>query len=178
MFIVFAHPQTYGYLFPLRPQGTMIRLEQDVFTVGRSTNNTHKISDKFKNHAVVSKVHFIIRKEERPSGSCSISIQDKSSNGTYINGKIIGKERSQVLMHNDVIGIEGDRVKNFIFMSTNKEYLNKYPEVLRGKYMVSKELGKGACGTVFLAVRKSDHSSVAIKEINKKQVSMVTGAYP
>ncbi len=160
----------YGYLFPLRPQGPMIKLSADAFTVGRSAKNSHMVPEegnKFYNN--ISKVHFIIRRETK-----GIFLQDKSTNGTFVNGKKVGKERSTVLVHNDVVGMTGEKLKDFIFMSTNREYLEKYPEALRARYTVSRELGKGACGTVYLAVRKSDHVTVAVKEINKKKVRCQT----
>ncbi len=157
----------------MQPQDKMIRLESDVFTVGRSNNNTYVITENFRNCKAVSKVHFIIRKEAAPGGATRVTLQDKSTNGTFVNKKRVGKEKSVDLLHDDVIGIEGERAKNFVYMSTNKEYLRRFPEALRSKYVMSKELGRGACGVVYLGIRKADHACVAVKEINKQKVCKV-----
>ena len=51
----------------------------------------------------------------------------------------------------------------FVFMAANDaEYQKRYPKDLRRDYIVSRELGKGACGTVFLGIKKSDNSFVRI----------------
>ncbi len=156
---------------PLKPHGPRINLDTDTFTVGRSLKNSYRLPEGDRNeYNTISKVHFVIRKEERAGVVSGIFLQDKSSNGTFVNAKKVGKEKQVVLSHNDVIGMIGEKSKHFIFMINNREHLDRYPEALRAKYTISRELGKGACGTVFLAVRRSDHVTVAVKEINKKKV--------
>lgn len=153
----------------------MISLDKDVFPVGRSVKTAFQIvntNDEIRNFEAISKVHFIIRKEAR-----GVTLQDMSSNGTFVNGIKLGKAKTTLLTHNDSIGLFPGKVRHFMFMSTNKDYLRMYPEELRKKYTVSRELGKGACGTVFLGVRKDDHEQVAIKVINKKKTTMVPAAH-
>ena len=53
---------------------------------------------------------------------------------------------------------------SYVFMYTNKKYQGQFPKDLTKKYMVSKKLGNGACGTVFLGFRHTDGKRVAIKE--------------
>ena len=49
-------------------------------------------------------------------------------------------------------------------MYTKKIYQSEFPKELTTHYMVSKKLGNGACGTVYLAFRRKDGKRVAIKE--------------
>ena len=111
--------------------------------------------------------HFVLKKEKN-----AVFLVDKSSNGTFVNGRKIGKNNKITLSHNDEIGLAQAK-KNFIYMANHKEYLDIYPPQLREKYTVCKELGKGACGTVVLGINKTSHEQVAIKIIEKKTVSMV-----
>ena len=167
--------QVFGYLIPLKPKGPMISLDQAEFNVGRSMHNNHVIKPNMmpKNFESISKFHFKIFKDV-PSGA--VYLEDRSSNGTFVNGKKIGKSKKDLLSHNDIIGMTGAKLKHFIYMSTNKDYLKMYPTELRNKYTVSRELGKGACGTVMLGIRKEDYAQVAIKIITKSKVTMVPGA--
>lgn len=153
----------------------MITLDQTEFNVGRSMHNNHVIKQEMmpKNFESISKFHFKIFKDT-PSGA--VYCEDRSSNGTFINGKRIGKGKKDLLSHNDILSMTGAKLKHFVYMTTNKDYLKMYPPELRDKYTVSRELGKGACGTVMLGIRKLDYAQVAIKIINKSKVSMVPGS--
>ncbi len=159
-------------MVPLQPAGSpFLKLSSDVFTVGRSVKNSLTISDrKTKFFDAVSKVHFILR---RDSSTGIVTLQDKSSNGAFVNGRKVGKEKSVVLAHNDSVGMSGPRVRHFVYMSTSREVAKMHPAELRQRYLVSRELGKGACGTVYLGIRRDDYKQVAIKVIDRSRVSML-----
>ena len=70
--------------------------------------------------------------------------------------------KSVVLSHNAEIRMAD--TKSYIFMYTKKIYQSEFPKELTSHYMVSKKLGNGACGTVYLAFRRKDGKRVAIKE--------------
>jgi len=147
----------------------MIKLNTDTFTVGRSIKSSYALTkENFRRFDACSKVHFIIRKEANGA-----FLEDKSSNGTFIDGHKLGKNVRRILNHNATVGLVMPNAKTFVYMSSNKELLDKYPQELRRKYTVSKELGKGACGVVMLGVRNDDNGLVAIKIIDKKSVSML-----
>lgn len=58
----------------------------------------------------ISKVHFIIRKT-----SDGIQLEDKSSNGTAVNGQSLGRNKSVVMLnHNSFISIA--KTKVYVFM--------------------------------------------------------------
>ena len=170
-------PSVFGYLFGT--SGTVLPLSKDIFTVGRSIKTDHQISDTATpNFDAISKVHFILRKEEATAGNASafsVFIQDKSSNGTFLNGKKIGKEKTKVLNANDRIGLAGPKEQHFVYVARTRDYLRAYPPSLRSRYLVSRELGKGACGTVMLGVRRATGARVAVKIIDKRRVSVLPG---
>ena len=165
--------QIHGYLLPLKPKGPMLIIEKDSFSVGRSVTTDHSIKNgtgknKLKNFDAMSNVLFVLTKT--PFG---VELEDKSSNGSYVNKTKVGKGSKVLLSWDDSIGMTDPNQNHFVFMYANQD---SYPSDLRQKYTVSKELGKGTCGTVKLGVRKSDSKQVAIKIINKKMVSMQPGS--
>lgn len=165
--------KVHGYLLPFKPKGPMIPLEKDSFSVGRSVTTDHKIVDgkgknKLKNFDAMSKVQFLLVKDK-----LGVHLEDRSSNGTFVNKQKVGKGKKVLLATNDSIGMTDGNQTHFVFIKADQE---NYPKELREKYTVSKELGKGACGTVVLGVRKSDSRQVAIKAINKKKVTMQPGS--
>ncbi len=62
-------------------------------------------------------MHFILRKD----AAGAVTLQDKSSNGTFVNGREVGKERTTMLAHNDVIGMSGTKVKHFAYMNSKRD---------------------------------------------------------
>ena len=67
---------------------------------------------------------------------------DKSSNGTFVDDRKAGKNRREVLSHNSYVSMASAKNKNFVYLSSSKDYQRQYPVDLRNKYIVSKELGK------------------------------------
>jgi len=164
--------KVFGYLVQFKPSGDrLVTIDKEKFTVGRSIKNTHAVyqgrSD--EESITVSKFHFEIHHD---SESGSAFIVDRSSNGTYVDDRKVAKRsdggRREVLPHNSYVSMAESKNKNFVYLSAIKDYQRQYPSELRNKYIVSKELGKGACGTVYLGVRKDDHRRVAIKALDRK----------
>ncbi|XP_071481598.1 serine/threonine-protein kinase Chk2-like [Diadema antillarum] len=122
-------------------------------------------------YQTLSKTHFRIFKETKDN--CSFYfIEDKSSNGTFVNGEKLGKGRKQVLNNNDEIALSMPKNKAYVFMDTSDSDQSSLPEALREKYIMSKLLGRGACGQVKLAFEKGNCRKVAVKIIEKKTFSM------
>lgn len=84
-------------------------LTKDLYKVGRTNEcdiefNSNSINDNYLR--VVSKVHFcIIRQVIDKKNNVVIFIEDNSSNGTFLNKKLIGKGKRCVLDHDDVISV-------------------------------------------------------------------------
>ena len=78
--------QTWGYLFPAADNFSQIRLTDDKVSFGRSTSNTHVLLESHMGKQLIqsiSKCHFVLRR----SNEGVVTIEDYSSNGTYINGE-------------------------------------------------------------------------------------------
>ncbi|XP_071944033.1 serine/threonine-protein kinase Chk2-like [Antedon mediterranea] len=166
-------PITWGRLFPYKAAFSAVNLSGTSYSFGRDklcevcldTRGCRKL-DFFP---TISKIHFQITKDE----SNAIFIEDKSSNGTFLNGQKIGKFNKRVLKNDDVIALSMPKNKAYVFMNSTQETLNM-PEEMKKKYTLSTVLGKGACGQVRLAFENegSQPKRVAVKIIEKKTFSI------
>lgn len=170
-------PDVWGRLLPLAPGFAACDLAKDEYTFGRGEECDHvfvqtngKVNPQF---STFSKVHFILYLERDKANQHKYTafVQDKSSNGTFINGEKIGKNNTQVLNNNDEIALSLKKNKVFIFHDNGSE-LTQLPDEFKQRYTLSKELGKGACGTVKLAFEKKTCNKFAVKIINKKTFSV------
>eukprot|EP00731_Ephydatia_muelleri_P027438 Em0019g311a len=148
-------PDVWGRLLPLAPGFTACDLAKDEYTFGRGEECDHifvqtngKVNPQF---STFSKVHFrlYLERDKANQHKYTAFVQDKSSNGTFINGEKIV----------------------FIFHDNGTE-LTQLPEEFKQRYTLSKELGRGACGTVKLAFEKKTCKKFAVKVINKKTFSV------
>lgn len=117
----------------------------------------------------VSKKHFVITKDDNGI----VYITDLSKNGTFINGKLIGKNNRNILKSDDEIsvgfrdlkgnfyeiqcfffltkfGLSFSFFKVYVYKTMQVEDDNFLPPSLRTDYIVSRRLGNGACGEVRL----------------------------
>ncbi|XP_059843840.1 serine/threonine-protein kinase Chk2 [Hypanus sabinus] len=122
-----------------------------------------------------SKRHFRIVREEIPGNSFVVFIEDHSSNGTFLNGTIIGKSQRLPLCNNAEIAINHQSHKVFVFSDLTTDDLINLPKKFRDKYIISKALGSGVCGEVKLAFEKTTCKKVAVKIVHKpKFAKLVT----
>ena len=157
----------------------MVRLTDEVSTFGRSGSNTFPIGEDQAGSRVnaISKVHFVIKRS-----ADGVSLVDKSSNGTFVNNKSVGKGKSRMLESNSTISLSDSKIVNYIYMSTNRDFQRDYPRELRSKYVISKELGSGACGVVKLGFKITGNVSpdyperLAIKKVDKRKAPLNKGA--
>lgn len=70
-------------------------------------------------------------------------LEDMSSNGTFINGEKVGRNRIQALKNNCEISLSRKENKAYIFVDNSNEDKN-LPAELRKKYTISKQLGRFA----------------------------------
>jgi len=97
-----------------------------------------------------------------------VYVQDLSSNGTFINGDKIGKNKRHVLNNNDEIALASKANRVFVYIDANATEDSTIPDVVREKYVVSKELGRGAYGEVKLCFIRGTCERYAMKIIAKK----------
>jgi serine/threonine-protein kinase Chk2 len=95
-----------------------------------------------------------------------------SSNGTFLNGDKIGRNKTQVLNNNDEIALAHKKNKVYIFHDPSGVNSVSIPEEMKEKYSISKTLGRGACGEVKLAFKKGTCEKFAVKVIVKKKFSI------
>ena len=79
-----------------------------------------------------------------------VYIQDLSSNGTFVNGEKIGKNKKRVLENNAEIALASKAHRVYVFIDPTAREDSSIPPVVREKYIVSKEIGRGAYGEVKL----------------------------
>jgi serine/threonine-protein kinase Chk2 len=181
--------EVWGRLFPLGSDWSGIDLIDDDYTFGRSDDCDYCFEEKGcrsnSHFRTFSNVHFKIYKQ-KDNSNYIIFLQDKSTNGTFINGEKVGKNNSVVLNHDDEISLSMNKNKSmkeeknmifvyivFIFNAKDRiEKNNHLPKEFKEKYTMSKLIGKGACGEVNLAFEKNSCKKFAVKIIGKKTFSV------
>ncbi|XP_067940501.1 myosin light chain kinase A-like [Watersipora subatra] len=153
--------------------GITYDLVDKLYIVGRAAGSNIQLTTKmepirkYSLYKSCSKSQFKIYIEARSAGSF-IFIEDLSTNGTIVNNDMMGKGKFSVLKNGDVISLVKKEFKAFLFTECNaKEKNDGFPLEVRSKYMFIEDLGKGAFGTVKLAIRRSDKLRVACKCIPK-----------
>lgn len=94
-------------------------------------------------------------------------ICDLSDNGTYVNGKKIGKDKKRPLDPNAEISLVSVDNKAFVFIVESPEDSADVPEIIKSNYIVSKAIGKGAFGKVRQLFSRDGSEKVAMKYMKK-----------
>ncbi|XP_057666394.1 ovarian-specific serine/threonine-protein kinase Lok-like [Diorhabda carinulata] len=141
-------------------------IHKDIFKVGRSQHcdvciNQTDLCKQYKD--LFSKEHFVICRD--PDNKI-VYIKDISRSGTYLNGRLIGKNKMNILQHDDKISV-GGKLEIFIYKCMYDRDTNFLPPELKEFYEPSNVLGKGGAGEVRLAYEKITCKMVAIKKITK-----------
>jgi serine/threonine-protein kinase Chk2 len=126
-----------------------------------------------KRYVRISKLHFTI--------SCDVNdpdvpviLFDSSSNGTFVNLQLVGKNKRRIIRSGDEISILHPDIKVFKFVDNRScaEKSKKFPPEVTQKYFISKILGQGACGVVWLTYQVNEGGQFAMKEVKKYGLSM------
>lgn len=98
-------------------------LTKDEYTLGRNADCDICFSEEkseiklVKHYQIISKVHCIITREViNNKNDVVIFIQDMSSNGTFVNRKLVGKANKIALDHEDVISFARPENAGIIFI--------------------------------------------------------------
>ncbi|XP_065226984.1 ovarian-specific serine/threonine-protein kinase Lok-like [Planococcus citri] len=160
----------WGRFYPLNINiSKYINLCPNEFTFGRSpecdyTLTVEEVGERF--YSCISSVHFRVKREEPKNGVFVILITDLSSNGTFINGKCIGRHQSLVLTNNDNIGIAASTHNVFLFQDLNASQYLEYPNEIIDHYAIFNVIGKGGYGEVRLVFKKDTTRCYAMKAID------------
>ena len=90
----------------------------------------------------VSRLHCAFKRIVNKTTAAQTVLEDYSTNGTFVNGSLVGKGNSQMLLHRDVIALTC--CKKRIFMYLDSQYSSPgFPTEICKKYVVADNLGKG-----------------------------------
>ncbi|CAG8926306.1 unnamed protein product [Penicillium salamii] len=126
------------------------------FLVGR-----HPECDRVLEIPTISNRHFLIFAENKKGETVAI-LEDLSSNGTFVNDAIVGRNKHRELEDGDEISILNET--RFVF---------RYPRTrethgFRQQYRILQQLGKGHFATVYLCVEKSTGDKYAVKVFERR----------
>ncbi|XP_055334053.1 serine/threonine-protein kinase Chk2-like [Paramacrobiotus metropolitanus] len=171
-----------GQLVPIHPAFRLFSVTEDTHTFGRDHDCDYNLNDlndgsttsqteqHEKMKKMFSKLQFsLVKVHGNPP---LIALRDESANGTFVDGRKIGKGNQQILKSGDRISLAWARNDAWYFKERAQHLPFPVPDDFAAKYHVSKQLGKGACGTVYLCFDKTQSAKkYAVKIISKLLVA-------
>jgi serine/threonine-protein kinase CHEK2 len=149
----------WGRLLSINKLFPSINLIDQAYSLGRGkTCSIVLSSDELqtsKYFLAYSSTHLKIVRDETQH---LVFIEDLSSNGTYINGDKIGKNKRQILETNDEIALASKTNRAYVYVDAKASEDTSIPAVVREKYIISKEIGRGAYGEVKLCFARGRHN--------------------
>ncbi|CAF0805339.1 unnamed protein product [Rotaria sp. Silwood1] len=164
-----SHANIWGRLLSINKLFSSIDLIDNEYTLGRGKTctivlNSNEIQTS-KYFLAYSSKHFQIIRDETTKYAYII---DLSSNGTYINGEKIGKNNRHILENNAEIALASKTHRVYVYIDANVHEDSSIPAIVRNKYIISKEIGRGAYGEVKLCFTRGTCDRFAMKIIAKK----------
>jgi serine/threonine protein kinase len=148
-------------------------------SIGRD-QSTCKLS--FPECMLISRIHCKIFSLGR-----DVFVEDLSSNGTFINGKCVGKNNRKAIRNGDIISVmnpsapESSRFSwRFMAPSEDEDMTVSNASTssqLEGVYELGKVLGTGNFATVRLGKHRGTGRQVAVKIIEKKRFALNEGEF-
>ncbi|KAI5465940.1 kinase-like domain-containing protein [Mariannaea sp. PMI_226] len=120
----------------------------------------HPECDIVVNDGIVSNRHCLIFTENKGTDTVAI-VEDLSSNGTYVNEAIVGRNQRRELEEQDEIAVHGKA--RFVFRYPRTRQTNSFKQ----QYTLLEKLGKGHFAEVYLCVEKSTGQRYAVKIFTK-----------
>ena len=149
-----------NHLFP------SIDLTNDEYSFGRGktssilwSSNELQMSKYF---LAYSSTHFKIIRDKVQN---YVYIEDLSSNGTYVNGEKVGKNKRCVLENNAEIALASKSNRVYVYIDPKANEDLTIPAIVREKYIVSKQIGRGAYGEVKLCFLRGNIRALAEQRI-------------
>ncbi|KAJ2785906.1 hypothetical protein H4R18_000295 [Coemansia javaensis] len=174
-------PGVFASLVPRHPHLQPLTLETSRLLAGGYTIGRLDGCDVTLDRNYVSGRHCRLYADADPgSGRQCLYIADTSTNGTFVNDRIIGRGNCTILFNGDRIGFlrAADALPSDIALEYSveladaqgptKEQAEFGAELLR-KYDFKREIGAGNFAKVWLAVHKQTGVACACKVINKKK---------
>ncbi|KAK9695576.1 serine/threonine protein kinase [Basidiobolus ranarum] len=173
-----ATSDPWGILQSINPDYATVYLSK---TDGRGyLLGRHKECDIIFNHPQISNRHCLIFKENRVDTQTGpvdcIFIEDLSTNGTYVNGKKIGRNQRRQIHPGDSIQLARYNSKlhekfndNFYIFKQVTHETNELGLTINKKYLIGNTLGRGNFAEVKLATDRTTGKRYAVKIINKRR---------
>ncbi|PYH97002.1 serine/threonine-protein kinase Chk2 [Aspergillus ellipticus CBS 707.79] len=109
----------------------------------------------------ISNRHFLVFPENRKGDPVAI-LEDLSSNGTFVNDAIVGRNKHRELEDGDEVTILDEA--RFVFRYPRTRDTNRF----RQQYRILQQLGKGHFATVYLCVERTTGTQYAVKVFEKR----------
>ena len=109
----------------------------------------------------ISNRHCIVFNESK-NGKALAFIEDLSSNGTFVNEAIVGRNKRRELEHGDEISIL-DQARCLFYYPRNRD-----SSAFRQRYRILQQLGKGHFATVYLCIERVTGMQYAVKRFEKR----------
>jgi len=121
-------------------------------------------------HPVASGMHCTLTRDK----DNIIFLQDSSTNGTWVNGKLVGKGKKVYMNHGDIVHlvrpskIDSEEVPFTLYLFDPKSA----PKITLGKYDVGAQLGVGSFAKVHMCMDTTTGEKYAVKIIEKKRIQL------
>ncbi|RZF34389.1 hypothetical protein LSTR_LSTR008928 [Laodelphax striatellus] len=159
--------EVWGKLYPLSYRLQEAELTMPAYKVGRGMECDIRLTRDCIDTSVlnlISKVQFEVKLAKDDSGIEVFCLKDLSSNGTFVNKKKIGRNRTVFLKTSDEISLSQPQNKAFLFVDAR--LCNSWlPASEKHRYDILTDLGSGAFGVVKMAVNKKTRCRYAIKKL-------------
>ena len=109
----------------------------------------------------ISNRHCIVFNESK-NGKGVAFIEDLSSNGTFVNEAIVGRNKRRELEHGDEISVL-DQARFLFYYPRNRD-----TSAFRQQYRILQQLGKGHFATVYLCIERVTGMQYAVKRFEKR----------
>ncbi|KIW42558.1 hypothetical protein, variant [Exophiala oligosperma] len=131
------------------------------FPAGGYLVGRHPECDMIIDIPTVSNRHFLIFNETRNGDTIAV-LEDLSSNGTFVNEALLGRNKRRELEDGDEITILDEA--RFVFRYPR----NRDSSAFNSRYRILQQLGKGHFATVYMCVERSSGFKYAVKKFERR----------
>lgn len=121
----------------------------------------HHECDRMVSDPTVSNRHCLLFPESKGGGALAV-LEDLSGNGTFVNDKLVGRNKRRVLNDGDEIAVVD--AARFVFRYPKSRDTSKF----RQQFNIEQQLGKGHFASVYLCIEKSTGTRYAVKKFEKR----------
>ncbi|ODA82968.1 hypothetical protein RJ55_01477 [Drechmeria coniospora] len=149
-----------GKSAPLKEEEAYERSKVKGVASGGYLIGRHPECDVVVGEGVVSNRHCLLFAENKGTDSVAI-VEDLSSNGTFVNEAIVGRNQRRELEDQDEIAVHGKA--RFVFRYPRSRHTSAFLQ----QYTLKEKLGKGHFAEVYLCVEKATGQRYAVKIFTK-----------